>query len=157
MLSVMLKQISVLVAFAGFVSCQPKDVDGWSKVIKWGMTIEEAKAAFGSDAPGQISNVGTFLVKHVEIGSLIIDVTVWSKQHVVSSVQMTTGAGDESFAGAPRMYLCSFVLAVLEVPRCTRAAIALSGRVVSRRSRAAISSLAGSFLRRVTKSSGCQP
>ena len=95
MLSVMLKQISVLVAFAGFVSCQPKDVDGWSKVIKWGMTIEEAKAAFGSDAPGQISNVGTFLVKHVEIGSLIIDVTVWSKQHVVSSVQMNAAVPTE--------------------------------------------------------------
>src|SRR6266481_6193027 len=50
---------------------------------------------------------------------------------------------DEASAGHACAW-CNFALAVLEVPKCIRAAIAFSHRVVSWRSRAAISSLPGS-------------
>src|SRR5205823_1298641 len=53
-----------------------------------------------------------------------------------------------AFGAAPRLYPCSFAFAVLDVPISTRAAISFSERVVSRRSRAAISTLQGSLLRR---------
>jgi hypothetical protein len=48
-------------------------------------------------------------------------------------------------------------LASLDVPSCTRAAIHFTDRVVSRRSRAAIASLPGAFLRWLSKSASAQP
>jgi len=43
------------------------------------------------------------------------------------------------------MYLCSFALAALEVPKCSRAAMALIVSIVSRRSRAGLAVLFFSF------------
>ena len=48
-------------------------------------------------------------------------------------------------------------LADLDLPKCTRAAIALTDSVVSRRSRAANSSFAGSFLRTTAPTYGLTP
>jgi hypothetical protein len=56
-----------------------------------------------------------------------------------------------------RMCRCSLALAAFEAPRHTRAAIALIVSVVSRLSRAPISSLSGSFLHRLFKSASFQP
>ena len=56
-----------------------------------------------------------------------------------------------------RMWLCRLRFAPFEVPRCIRAAMSLTERVVSRRNRAAISSLSGSFFRRFSKSPSFQP
>ena len=43
--------ICVALAFAGIAAAQtnPKDIDGWGK-IKWGMTVAQAKAAYGPEA-----------------------------------------------------------------------------------------------------------
>jgi hypothetical protein len=61
---------------------------GWNKV-KWGMPIAEAKAVFGSDAPRPITDVGSFGVEHVEIGSIVaLGAVVWSKQGRVSEVRI---------------------------------------------------------------------
>ena len=51
---------------------------------------------------------------------------------------------------------CKLAFAVLNVPRCTRAAMVLIDSVVSRRSRAPMTSLPGSFRRRRTRSSQVQ-
>ena len=60
--------------------------------------------------------------------------------------------------GGPRpLWLCRLRFAPFEAPRCIRAAMSLTERVVSRRNRAAISSLSGSFFRRASKSPSFQP
>jgi len=63
----------------------------------------------------------------------------------------------ESVAIGCLIHWCRRALALLDVPKCTRAAISLRGSVVSWRNRAAIASLPASLLRRAASSPCCQP
>lgn len=67
-------------------------------------------------------------------------------------LQNASWAWAGSYAGLRLKGSCSFLFAVLQVPKGTRAPMSLIEKVVSWRTRAAISSLAGSFLLRACRS-----
>ena len=62
-----------------------------------------------------------------------------------------------SGASLVRIHSCSRTFALREVPKCTRAAMALIDNVVSFLNRESIANLAGSLLRRVARSWSFQP
>jgi hypothetical protein len=75
----------LLTAVSAF--CQPSDVDGWNKV-KWGMTIAEAKAAYGADVedsqivPGpNFVEIDRLTIKAVEIGSIRATASIQTKRN----------------------------------------------------------------------------
>ncbi len=73
-------------------------------------------------------------------------ITWFARFHIPSWVW----AEAEAVGALWRSQTCKRTLALLEVPRCIRAAIVFTERVISCRSRAAMASLAGSLLRRGT-------
>ncbi len=84
--------------------CQPKDVEGWSK-IKWGMTVAESREAIGkqvsdpTDAPGpNFVLINKFIVNDVKIGDIVAKAAVQTARNsdVVSAVTIEAAGLDET-------------------------------------------------------------
>jgi hypothetical protein len=80
---------------------KPKDVDGWDK-IKWGMTLEEARDAYGVTAPFWENERWTSLVLDpVKIGDMEMSGGADAKHgtHKVSQVGFSLGFDKPGYAG----------------------------------------------------------
>jgi hypothetical protein len=73
--------IVVGVAIGAMLMAQPKDVDGWGKV-KWGMTIAQAKVAYGSEAQapdrenGSTKYVERLTLRNLKVGDIRMRVAI---------------------------------------------------------------------------------
>jgi hypothetical protein len=68
-ITVMLSALAALTV-ALYGQSKPKDVDGWDK-IQWGMTIAEARSAYGIDAQPEANDEWTLLkLKPVKMGGI---------------------------------------------------------------------------------------
>jgi hypothetical protein len=79
MIAVRLAAVAAL-AVALYGQPRPKDVDGWDK-IRWGMTIAEARAAYGIDTQPESDDNWTLLkLNPVKIGGVEMGVQVGARQ-----------------------------------------------------------------------------
>ena len=92
--------LAALAALAVTLCAQPKDVDGWDK-IKWGMTIAEARAAYGTDAKPESKDDWTLLqLNPVKMAAVEMSVEVGARQGAekITSVRLWSYFGIPSAA-----------------------------------------------------------
>jgi hypothetical protein len=87
----MFVRLALLAALAGVLCAQkPQDIDGWDKV-KWGMTVDQVRAAYGVDVHPQTQDEWTLLqLQPVTIAGVEMGVQVGARQSgaKVSSVRL---------------------------------------------------------------------
>jgi hypothetical protein len=90
----------VAIATAAFGQANPKDVDGWDK-IRWGMTMAEARTAYGVDAEPESKDGWTLLqLNPCKIAGVELGVQVGARQSSgkISSVRLWSYFGLPSSA-----------------------------------------------------------
>jgi hypothetical protein len=81
-----LRLVGVFLLTSAALFCQPKDVEGWTR-IRWGMTVSEAREAF----PGQVSDpkvaaapdallIVRFIVTEIQIGRITAEAAVQTER-----------------------------------------------------------------------------
>ena len=81
---------------------KPKDVYGWGK-IKWGMTIAQARAAYGTEAQGAEGKgpysggwVERLVIKNLKVGDIAVDASIASRPGSDRIASVTLHAQGES-------------------------------------------------------------
>ncbi len=93
-------RLCVSVALAGIAllgQTKPKDIDGWGK-IKWGMTIAEARSAYGMSKSGKNEEQRVFLEQKIKVGDIDLSVEIAAKNNRIAKVELSDlPAGSSDF------------------------------------------------------------
>lgn len=100
--------VGALLVTASAAFCQPKDVDGWTR-IKWGMTVAEARDAFVGQvsdpraaAPPDAILIDRLIVTDIQIGRITAEAAVQTERESNQVVAVRLRATGASISGTQR-------------------------------------------------------